>query len=140
MIQLSLRNQSPNTSIKSEISVYKDELTKEGVALNCAKILSAFRGTDEMFTDLLTESLKRNNFTNERFSDAVNYVIDNCPYPKPSIADFVSFDKKVKLYSHEEASGLGMSRFVSVRVNENQTKPLWASRKDFELYGLTKWK
>lgn len=57
-------------------------------------------------------------FTDDKMRDAINYVIDNCKYPIPSIAEFLSFDRVVKLYSYQE---------VSVLVTKNQ-----ASFEDFE--------
>ena len=33
----------------------------------------------------------------KRFFDAVNYTIDNCIYPEPTIAQILSYDKKIYL-------------------------------------------
>lgn len=87
-----------------------------------------------MFTDLLTESLKRNGFTDQRFTDAVNYVIDNCRYPKPSIADFVSYDKNVKVFTWRDIvhNSFDFSKFVKIRISEDQSKPLYIRQEDFE--------
>ena len=126
----------PSTSISKidngAISIYNGKLSKEGIKKNCLKILAAFEKTDAMFTDLLTESLKRNGFTDERFTDAVNYVIDNCRYPKPSIADFVSYDKNVKVYSYEEICNNSTSSYCAIRLTPQQTKPVWILKTDFE--------
>ena len=126
----------PSTSISridsGAISIYNGKLSKEGIKKNCLKILAAFEKTDAMFTDLLTESLKRNGFTDERFTDAVNYVIDNCRYPKPSIADFVSYDKSVKVYTYQEICNHGTSMYQAVRISPDQTKPVWVLKTDFE--------
>ena len=126
----------PLTSISrienGAISIYNGKLSKEGIKKNCLKILAAFEKTDAMFTDLLTESLKRNGFTDERFTDAVNYVIDNCRYPKPSIADFVSYDKSVKIYSYEEICNNSTSSYCAIRLTPQQTKPVWILKTDFE--------
>lgn len=135
---------SSNISEHSTLSIYNDSLTIECVKYNCAKVLTAFKGLDTNFTNLLTESLKRNGFTDKRLTDAVNHVIDNCVYPTPSIAEFVSFDKKVKLYSYEEMLklGYGTEPFRKIRLSEEQEKPLWVFGSDFEKYGLKKfeWK
>jgi len=92
-----------------------------------------------MFIDLLTESLKRNGFTDERFTDAVNYVIDNCRYPKPSIADFVSYDRSVKTYTHEQICANGTANYQAVRISPAQTKPVWVLKTDFEIHNFKKW-
>lgn len=103
------------------------------------KILAAFEKTDNMFIDLLTESLKRNGFTDERFTDAVNYVIDHCRYPKPSIADFVSYDKSIKIYAHEEICANGTANYQAVRISPDQTKPVWILKTDYEIHNFKKW-
>ena len=37
-----------------------------------------------------------------RFVNAINHVIDTCKYPTPTIADFIGYDKQIKLYSYDE--------------------------------------
>jgi len=107
-----------------------------GIKMNCAKILVAFSGVDQSFTILLTESLKRNKFTDERLTDAVNFVIDNCKYPKPSISDFIQFDKKVKLYTHNEVINILYSDFENYKAVEIEGKLLWAHLTEIKKYSL----
>jgi len=38
----------------------------------------------------------------QRLRDAVLFLIDNFKYPCPTIADVISFDRKTKLYTHQE--------------------------------------
>ena len=123
------------------VSIYNGNLSKEGIKKNCLKILAAFEKTDAMFTDLLTESLKRNGFTDERFTDAVNYVIDNCRYPKPSIADFVSYDKNVKVYTWRDMvnNSFDFSKFTKIRISAEQSKPLYIRQEDFETNNFMKY-
>ena len=137
-----LTSLSNGTLDEKTLSIYQDSLTMECVKFNCAKILTAFKGLDTNFTNLLAESLKRNGFTDQRLTDAVNYVIDNCPYPSPSIAEFVKFDKSVKVYSYEEMLklGYGTEGFKKVRLNADQVKPLWVTTSDYEKYDLNKFK
>jgi len=61
--------------------------------------------TKEFFV-LLTEFLITENFTKQRLKDAVNYVIKNFPYKELNISDIIRYDRKVKLYTHSEASAL----------------------------------
>jgi len=135
-----LTSLSNDTLDEKTLSVYQDSLTMECVKFNCAKILTAFKGLDTNFTNLLAESLKRNGFTDQRLTDAVNYVIDNCPYPSPSIAEFVKFDKSVKVYTYDEMLklGYGTEGFKKVRLNAEQEKPLWVTASDYDKYGLKK--
>jgi len=54
------------------------------------RILNCFPKLPDGFNNELSQALIRNKFTNQRFTDAVNYVIDNHVYPIPSISEFVS--------------------------------------------------
>jgi len=138
---MNLRVESKLSSIvnsKNEISAYKDELTLVGIKTNCAKILAAFSGVEQSFTILLTESLKRNKFTDERLTDAVNFVIDNCKYPKPSISDFIQFDKKVKLYTHNEVINTLYSDFENYKAVDIEGNTLWAHLTEIDKYNLNR--
>ena len=95
----SLQKYSQNTS---EISVYRDTLTNEGMITQISKMRKVFTQAAPGFYDVLLERIKENNFTDERLKDAVNYLIDNFKYPVPSIADIISFDKKVKLHTYQQ--------------------------------------
>ena len=85
-----------------EISLYKGPLTGPVLFRNVAKIQSAFPSLPQGFYDILTERLADTGFTDDRLNDAVNNVIDNCIYPTPTIAQFISWDKRVKVYKYPE--------------------------------------
>lgn len=51
------------------------------------------------FLAILVQMAKKEGFTNERFVDAVDSAILSCKY-KLTIADVLSYDKRVKLYSY----------------------------------------
>lgn len=125
---------------QGEISIYQGELTREHIMATSVKVLAAFRELDTNFINLLTEAAIRNNFTNERFTDAVNHVIDNCIYPKPSIANFINYDKKYKLYRHSEVVELGINFDDLVSVDVGIEKPMWIYKSDFKNTNLELWK
>jgi len=62
------------------------------VSNNMAKIKDAFPTLQKGFYDLLCQRLKANEFSDEKLSEAVNHVIDNCNYPNPTIANFINYD------------------------------------------------
>lgn len=122
----------------NEISVYKGELTLECVKIQSVRILAAFRKLDNTFINLLTQRLKDNNFTDKRLIDAVNFVIDNHRYPEPLISDFISYDKKIKTYTHKEACNYGMEHLQATDVGIGVC--VFVKKIDFINYNLKKWK
>jgi hypothetical protein len=86
----------------NEISIYKDNLLTSCIVKNIAKIKSAFPSLPKGFYEIFSERITEDNFTSDRLTDAVNFVIDNCTYPTPTVAQFISFDKRVKVYKYPE--------------------------------------
>lgn len=137
--QYSLKNLP--TCQKNKISLYQGQLTKKNVALNELKIKATFPSLPAEFYKVLANRIKENNFSDARLSDAVNHVIDNCVYPQPTIAQFISYDKEVKLYSYAEfmdhatAHRTGEPLMKAVRVPWSKN-PMWALISDIEKYNL----
>lgn len=142
-----MQNQSQTTPILKtnnlEISVYRGELTKGCLIEQSEKIMKAFpkfAGT----ISILKERLKANGFTDERLKAAVDHVIDTYTGfgKEPNIADFIQYDKKVKVYTYNEiiameGSGDKFARFT--KVNIGLEKPRWALTEEVEFYKLKKW-
>jgi hypothetical protein len=131
------------THKSNEISVYCGELIQPIViAKETAKMQVAFPKLDTLFFTVLTERIIKNNFTEKRLNDAVGYLMDNFKYQTPTIADIISFDKKVKIYSHNE---------VEILINENKARfddfyKHWidgilyrVKKTESDFYGLTKY-
>lgn len=93
---------------------------------------------NDTFLDILKHRLEMNGFSKKRVQDSIDHVIDNCIYPTPSVANFITFDKTIKFYSYEEmiAFGIGTDKFRKIRIKETQEKPLWVFEKDFIVYNL----
>ncbi len=87
---------------KNEVSLYKGTLSTSCVIQNTARIKNSFPALPEGFYEVFSERIKDCGFTNDRLNDAVNNVIDNCIYPTPTIAQFISFDKRIKVYKYPE--------------------------------------
>lgn len=62
-------------------------------------------------------------------------LVDSCPYPTPTIAGVISFDKKVRLYTYYEIAELGTKNFIMVQTESNI--PRYALRSDAQHYHLT---
>lgn len=129
-----------------EISVYaSDELTKEGLIQAFNRLKSSFPNLDTGFHQVFSERIKEKGIGDQRLMDSINHVIDNCVYPTPTIANFLSFDQNIKLYTYDqmckknnELQGI-FKLFQSVKI-EGISHPLWASNQDVEKYNLTKFK
>ncbi len=139
------------------VSVYRGNLTKEGIAAYGKKIRVAF---PKLFADktkeeqrawavLFSERLKENGFTDERLKDAVNYVIDNYSAwnREPQISDFISFDKKIKCWTYpdlmekyKEAYYVGAKvdpiAAYFERADMGLDYPLYVTKSDFKKYNL----
>lgn len=86
--------------------------------------------------------VRESNFTDERLRDAVKHVICTCPYPTPTIANFISFDKKIKLNTYDEmlkkASELGADvwkLYKPVKLPE-RSRAVWVHVDDMKAAGL----
>jgi len=51
---------------------------------------------------LLEEFIDEEKFTDQRLIDATKNLIRNCKYPKPAIAEVLSYDRKKKAYDYYE--------------------------------------
>jgi hypothetical protein len=75
---------------------------QETFARNVAKIKMAFPELDRDFYSILKSRIIDKGFSDQRLNDAVNHVIDTCQYPTPTLANILSFDKRVKILSYHD--------------------------------------
>lgn len=100
---MSLQNlQQEKQESKTEISLYKGELTAPCLIQNVAAIKKSFPSLPIEFYDIFIDRIKANKFSDTRLNDSIAHVIDTCPYPIPTIAQFISFDKKITVYTYPE--------------------------------------
>ena len=131
-----LGNYSPeNLESKSELSIYKGELTQNGLLENVQSIKKAFPNLPIDFYDKFIDRIKSNGFGDDRLTDAVNHVIDNCMYPTPTIAQFIGFDKTVKVYNYAELvndrTGLNWDEIKLVKLIGRKHK-VWINENDID--------
>jgi hypothetical protein len=110
-----------------------------------ARISKAFPALKGDFIDILQKRVKELGFGNQRITDCINHVIDTCPYPNPSIANFVSFDKRIKLHTYNDmcdmVSDYGKSiwdDYKAIRV-PGLKKIVYVLATDIEVYNLQAW-
>jgi len=139
--QPQLQNQLQTTQTLNEISIYQGELTKEVFVKETAKILQAFPKMPVQMFNLLKERFKDNKFTDARLKDSVNNVIDSYEgFDKiPNIANFISFDKKVKIYTHSQVTAGNLWQDVECIRVDGLDKPRWILKEDFVKGSFEKW-
>lgn len=93
-----------NIECTGSISLYLpcEEATIENYKKHFVKIKLAFPELHDNFFVLLADRLLQNKISERRFKDAVNYVIDNCKYPRPAVADFIQYDLNIPSLSRTE--------------------------------------
>jgi len=126
------------------VSTYnKGALSPEIYINNIKKISAAFPSLQKEFYDLLSELVIQKQFTDARFSDTVNFVIENFRYPHPSIAEFISYDKGYTVYTYTNMLKMNDSIGSSVWNDYKRVEikgisiKVWASIIDIQKYNLT---
>ena len=99
----------------------------------------AFPALQPEFFDILAKRIKANGFSDDRLTDAVNNVIDNCTYPTPTIAQFISFDRRYKIYNYDEYCKLcseGFGELYQPIKFKDRPKPVWIHVNDIEQFNI----
>lgn len=128
--QISIRNK--------ELSVFSGELAKpKEIAIAVKRLQVAFPDMSADFFNLLAEMIVKDKFTAERLKYAIDNVICNFKYKKLNIADIVSQDVKVKLYTmddvYKEKGQFPHPDFSSI---ERNGKRFWILTTEKEMYRL----
>jgi hypothetical protein len=126
----------------NELSIYTGPLTDVGLVQGVATVQKAFPALPATFYDVLIDRLRENGFSDERLADAIAHVIDNCRYPTPTIADFISFDRRFTAYNYGDISKLVDQGLAVVGETHkavklpNLPKPVWVHVNDIAKYNL----
>ena len=141
LIPANLQHLQPASSeLLGEVSIYKGTLTERCIVESVATIKKAFPALPLSFYDVFMDMLE--GFTDDRLRDAVRNVISTCVYPQPTIAQFISFDKRIKVYTYSQYcklcdEGTGKN-YHPVAIGEN-THPVWVHENDINQYNLKLW-
>lgn len=137
---------SQNTSLQTiqhgnSLSVYTDSLTTEHALKEVVRLKGAFPQLPVGFYDVLLDRIKDKGFTNQQLTDSINNLVDNFTYPVPTLANILSWDKRIKLHSYAEMcklhdeSGVLFSDYEKIR---RKGKLYWVSKEDYELINRKK--
>lgn len=138
-----------HTNIKQsagrQVSIYgKGQVDKDVWGKASIVIKKTYPLLSNDFISVLYERMQEHEFTNERCLESIKHVIDNCVYPTPTIANFVSFDKHIELLTYpqmlkknDELQGRGFKYYSA--VDFGLSKPLYTSNVNVEKYKLKRW-
>jgi len=134
------------TDTFSQISLYQKSIpTKAGIVRGIERIKKAFPKFPQIMLDILKDRFADNKFSDRKIIDAVNYVIDNYGgWDKlPNIAEFIQYDKKIRIYTYEEATNKAtvlspMSSLFDI-VDLGLGKPVWIEKGQKDFWRLKGW-
>jgi len=88
---------------RTEISLYEGGIIPDNKFVNneMMRLRAAFKQLDEQYFVVLMERIKSKAMTCDQLHDAISKVIDSCIYPVPGMAEILSHDRKVQLYTHK---------------------------------------
>ena len=88
---------------RTEISLYEGGAMPDNqfVEQEMKRLRAAFKQLDAQYFVVLMERIKSKSMTCDQLHDAISKVIDTCIYPVPGMAEILSHDRKVPLYSHK---------------------------------------
>ena len=125
-----------------EISLYTGSVaTPREIAVEMGRLKVAFpqQGDEQdkenrnIFFNLLAERVLANGFSAERLRDAVNMAIDKFVYKRLNIADIISYDKRVKLYTYGELADQvsnGRATMADFEIREIRGNKYWVKKTD----------
>lgn len=133
---------------ENEISLYSGPLTPRALVECSVKMQKAFPSLTPGFFEVLNERIKENGFSDSRLKDAVDYVVDNCIYPAPTIAQFISWDRRIKVLTFEDmikkvnelggdaiAGKIFAKQYAQVKFPTRE-KAVWVHVDDIKMYNL----
>jgi hypothetical protein len=105
--------------------------------------MAAFPKLEKEWHDVFYEMVIEEGMSDERLIAAVNNAIKTIVYPEPTIANFLNYDKKIKLYTYDQklklinevGANVANKLYLSVKI-EGMTNPMWAHVSDIEKYEL----
>lgn len=132
--------------VSYSLSIYKAApATMEQIKPVVALIGTTFPTFSQAKLSILAQAIYDNMFTVERLKDAVAHVINTFTYKEPTVADIVSYDKCLRLYTYAEACRLvhrGAADFDNnggdLKVYSRQPVVLWYRVSDAVKCGLIK--
>lgn len=139
-LQKSFTNTSKTEIIRADdhcqVSIYHKgaKATQEQIIRNIAKLEMAFPKMERGFFKILLDRIDANSFSNKRLENAVNYVIDKFQYKELNVADIISWDKHINIYTHSQVCNLinksMIKGFEDTEIREINGTKYWVLKSD----------
>ena len=121
-----------------QVSIYHKggKATQEQLIRNITKLEMAFPKMQRDFFKILLDRIDANNFSNKRLENAVNYVIDRFQYKELNVADIISWDRKINIYTHAQICNLiqksMIKGFEDTDIREINGTKYWVLKRDLD--------
>ena len=136
----SFSQSSKDNSAEGSLSIYKGALiSDESIVRYSVKVRYAFPALPPEYYGVLLDMVKEEGFTDERFRDAVHYVIKTCVYPSPTIAQFISFDKRIQTLTYDKYLKLcdeGLGNNYEPITLKGRPAPVWIHINDINQFNI----
>lgn len=145
-----LSHEDLTESKKNQLSLYQSgKVTAQTLADCVIEIKKAFPRLPVGWYDVLEKMLDEEKFSDKRLVDATKSLIKNCVYPEPTIANIISFDRTVKVYTYHELMEkykdcyyMGSTQdpiFTEYERVDFYEQERFAKKEDVNRYNLKKW-
>lgn len=118
---------------------FEDPVNEKDMKYELARLLRAFPEIKSSVVEELIQQIRKEKIGPIRLQAAVDYVIKNFNWQKPTVSDVIKFDRKLRLHTYEEVckkvvtDGMNMNSFFIVPNSDK----LWAVKTDAMKLGLT---
>ena len=124
------------------MTLYADQQADvRDIATQLNRLKAAFPRNETLFFNILAERVVAKAMTRSQLTEAVNRLIDGFPYKELSVSDVIGWDKRIKLYSHNEVVDLcslpnPKAEWTDFKVVQVGGEYYRAKRSDLARYGL----
>ncbi len=148
MSSLELLHEGITENKDNQLSLYQPgKVTSKTLADCIIEVKKAFPKLPVGWYDVLERMLDDEKFSDKRLIDATKNLIKNCVYPEPTIANIISFDRTIKVFTYNELltvskdysaeqRGEHLNNFEKVDFYGQER---WAKKEDVIRFNLSKW-
>jgi hypothetical protein len=126
-LQQVLQKSTESSTQFTELSLYREQppAHPDHVKNECKRLQSCFPQIPTGMVVVMAQRVLAKQMSAQQLTDAIDNLIDNYKYPVPTVAEVLSWDKKVKLYTHAEVvkeipQGFEFSAYDMVTINDQK--------------------